>query len=389
MNRKIITAGGALLIAGAIVALFVLLRPFFAGEKILNPVLLQIGSIQIRWYGLLIALSFLPGIYVAYRMAKNWGINPDHVFNIAIICAPMALIFARLFFCALNLDYYSRYPIQILYLWQGGLSIYGVVFGGILGCLIYAAVSRLPLLRIMDLGAVPLVLGQAIGRWGNFFNQELFGYPTDLPWKMYIAPANRENAYQGFNYFHPTFLYESIANLLLFVLLLWRARKKNLAPGVIVGLYLIGYGLIRFLMEFVRIEPAAVGFLTWGQVASVVTILVGGAILLFINRRENANRAAAMAVAPIVPELAMEVFRTGPAVPALVQQPPEEPEPKTEPEPEPKTEPKTEPEPEPKTEPEPEPKTEPKLEPKTESEPKTEPELKTEPKPESEPNKPE
>lgn len=367
MNRKAFGAVIALLIAGAIVALFFLLRPFFAGEKILNPVLLQIGSIEIRWYGLLIALSFLPGIYVAYRMAKNWGINPDHVFNIAIICAPMALIFARLFFCALNWDYYSRYPIQILYLWQGGLSIYGVVFGGILGCLIYAAVSRLPLLRIMDLGAVPLVLGQAIGRWGNFFNQELFGYPTNLPWKMYVAPEYRENAYQGFNYFHPTFLYESIANLLLFVFLLWRARKKNLAPGVIAGLYLIGYGLIRFLMEFVRIEPAAVGFLTWGQVASVVTILVGGAILLFINRRENANRTAAMAVAPIVPELAMEVFRTVPAVPALVQQPPKEPEPKAEPELEPKAE--LEPELEPKTEPEPEPKTEPEIEPKTEPEP--------------------
>ncbi|MCX5974415.1 MAG: prolipoprotein diacylglyceryl transferase [Coprothermobacterota bacterium] len=365
MNRKIITAGGALLIVGAIVALFFLLRPFFAGEQIPNPVLLQIGGIQIRWYGMLIALSFLPGIYVAYRMAKNWGINPDHVFNIVIICAPMALIFARLFFCALNLDYYSRYPIQILYLWQGGLSIYGVVFGGILGCLIYAAVSRLPLLRIMDLGAVPLVLGQAIGRWGNFFNQELFGYPTDLPWKMYLAPANRENAYQGFNFFQPTFLYESIANLLLFVLLLWRARKKNLAPGVIAGLYLIGYGLIRFLLEFVRIEPAAVGFLTWGQLASVVTILVGGAILLFINRRQNAHRAAAMVIAPTVPELAMEVFRTGPVIPALLQQPPEEPEPKTEPEPKIETEPMAEPEPEPKAE----------LKPKTEPEP--------------EPNKPE
>jgi phosphatidylglycerol:prolipoprotein diacylglycerol transferase len=347
MNRKIITAGGSLLIAGVIVALFFLLRPYFVGDKIPNPVLLQIGSIQIRWYGLLIALSFLPGIYVAYRMAKNWGINPDHVFNIAIICAPMALIFARLVFCGLNWDYYSRYPIQILYLWQGGLSIYGVVLGGILGCLIYAAVSRLPLLRIMDLGAVPLILGQAIGRWGNFFNQELFGYPTDLPWKMYIAPANRENAYQGFNYFHPTFLYESIANLLLFIFLLWRARKKDLTPGVIAALYLIGYGMIRFLMEFVRIEPAVVGFLTWGQIASVATILVGGAILLFVNHRKNANRAAAIAVAPIVPERAMEVYRTGPAVPALVQQPPQEPEPKTEPKLEQQPEPKTEPEPNP------------------------------------------
>ncbi|MCR4427910.1 MAG: prolipoprotein diacylglyceryl transferase [Caldiserica bacterium] len=274
----------ALIVLGISVALFFVLRPYFAGEKIVHPEVFRIGNFSIRWYGLLIALSFIPGIYVAYKMALNWSINPDHVFNLAIICAPLGLIFARLFYCALNLPYYSKYPAQILYLWQGGLSIYGVIFGGILGVLIYSLVGKVNFLRLMDLGAVPLLLGQAIGRWGNFFNQELFGYPTDLPWKMYISPEYRPQKYMAYNYFHPTFLYESIYNFILFGVLYSISKKKDLKPGVIVSLYFIGYGTFRFFLEFVRIEPAAVWFFSWGQVASLAAVLIGSLMLFFITR---------------------------------------------------------------------------------------------------------
>lgn len=287
MNRRVFWLLIALLGLGIIVALVFVLQPYFAGEKTPNTVLFSIGNIAIHWYGLLIALSFIPGLYVAYKMAQNWSINPDHVFNLAIICAPLALIFARLFYCALNWSYFSRYPLQILYLWQGGLSIYGVIFGGILGALIYALASRVSFLRLLDLGAVPLILGQAIGRWGNFFNQELFGYPTDLPWKLYIAPEFRPREYMGYNFFHPTFLYESIYNFILFAVLLWFSRRKNLRPGIIVSLYLLFYGVFRFFLEFVRIEPASVWFMSWGQVASLISVIVGGLMLFFIQRSKQ------------------------------------------------------------------------------------------------------
>jgi phosphatidylglycerol:prolipoprotein diacylglycerol transferase len=274
----------AIVLIGVIVALSFILRPYFAGEKTIHPEVFRIGNFSIRWYGLLIALSFIPGIYVAYRMAQNWSINPDHVFNLAIICAPLGLIFARLFYCALNWQYYSKYPAQILYLWQGGLSIYGVIFGGILGVLIYSLAGKVNFLRLLDLGAVPLLLGQAIGRWGNFFNQELFGYPTDLPWKMYIAPEYRPQKYMAYNYFHPTFLYESIYNFILFGALYSLSRKKDLKPGVIVSIYFIAYGAFRFFLEFVRIEPSAVWFMSWGQVASLIAVIVGAVMLFFIQK---------------------------------------------------------------------------------------------------------
>jgi len=274
----------AIIIMGIITALVFILKPYFAGEKAVHPEVFRIGNFSIRWYGLLIALSFIPGLYVAYKMAQNWSINPDHIFNMAIICAPLGLIFARLFYCALNWQYYARYPAQIFYLWQGGLSIYGVIFGGILGVLIYSLAGKINFLRLLDLGAVPLILGQAIGRWGNFFNQELFGYPTDLPWKMYIAPEYRPQKYMAYNYFHPTFLYESIYNFILFGVLYSVSRKKDLRPGIIVSLYFIGYGAFRFFLEFIRIEPPVVWFMSWGQIASLVAVILGAVMLFFIQR---------------------------------------------------------------------------------------------------------
>ncbi|MCX5970824.1 MAG: prolipoprotein diacylglyceryl transferase [Coprothermobacterota bacterium] len=285
-----------LLVVVFLVVLYFLIRP--SPNNPVNAVIFAIGSIAVHWYGLLIALSFIPCIYTAVWIAKNWGINPDHIYNLAILAAPLAVIFARLFYCALNWGYFSLHPVEILYIWMGGLSLYGVIFGGVLACLIYAAVSKIPVLRILDLGAPALILGQAIGRWGNFFNQELFGYPTDLPWKMWVNPdavqalQNQVHSFPpetrqwilGSQYFHPTFLYESIANVLLFSLLIWVARRKDLRRGVIISLYLIIYSVYRFLEEFVRIEPASVGPLSWGQIGALATILVGVLILLYSNR---------------------------------------------------------------------------------------------------------
>jgi phosphatidylglycerol:prolipoprotein diacylglycerol transferase len=299
-----------------LIALYYLIRP--SPEHPLNPVVFALGTIAVHWYGLLIALSFIPAIYTSVWMARNWGINPDHVYNLAILAAPLAVIFARIFYCLLNWGYYAQHPVEILYIWLGGLSLYGVIFGGVLACLIYAAVSKIGFLRVLDLGAPALLLGQAIGRWGNFFNQELFGYPTNLPWKMWVNPdavqalQNQVRPFSpetrqwilGSQYFHPTFLYESIANVLFFGLLIWIARRKDLKPGIIVSLYLIVYSAYRFFEEWVRIEPASVGPFSWGQIGSLATILVGVMILFYIRRRKAptmtaiAGGPAAVAVTP-------------------------------------------------------------------------------------------
>jgi phosphatidylglycerol:prolipoprotein diacylglycerol transferase len=315
-----------LLVAVFMVILYFLIRP--SPDSPINPVVFAIGSIAVHWYGLLIALSFIPAIYTSVWMARNWRINPDHIYNLAILAAPLAVIFARLFYCALNWGYYSLHPVEILYIWLGGLSLYGVIFGGVLACLIYAAVSKIPVLRILDLGAPALLLGQAIGRWGNFFNQELFGYPTDLPWKMWVNPdavqalsnqvrtfpAETKQWILGSQYFHPTFLYESIANILLFSLLIWVARRKDLRRGVIISLYLIIYSVYRFLEEFVRIEPASVGPLSWGQIGALITILVGVLILLYSNRlKPQAVVAAAGAVG--IGEMVMPAGSPLPVIP--------------------------------------------------------------------------
>ena len=311
-----------------LVVLYFLIRPSPANP--INPVVFAIGSIAVHWYGLLIALSFIPAIYSSVWIARNWGINPDHVYNMAILAAPMAVIFARLFYCALNWGYFSLHPVEILYIWLGGLSLYGVIFGGVLACLIYAIISKIPFLRILDLGAPALLLGQAIGRWGNFFNQELFGYPTDLPWKMWVNPdavqalQNQVHSFPpetqqwilGSQYFHPTFLYESIANILLFSLLIWVARRKDLQRGIIVSLYLIIYSVYRFLEEFVRIEPASVGPLSWGQIGALITIVVGVLILIYSSRLKP-QAAAATASAAGVGEMATPAGSPPPAVPVL------------------------------------------------------------------------
>lgn len=314
-----------LLVVVFLVVLYFLIRP--SPDNPVNAVIFAIGSIAVHWYGLLIALSFIPCIYTAVWMARNWGINPDHIYNVAILAAPLAVIFARLFYCALNWGYYSLHPVEILYIWLGGLSLYGVIFGGVLACLIYAAVSKIPVLRILDLGAPALILGQAIGRWGNFFNQELFGYPTDLPWKMWVNPdavqalQNQVHSFPpetrqwilGSQYFHPTFLYESIANVLLFSLLIWVARRKDLRRGVLISLYLIIYSVYRFLEEFVRIEPASVGPLSWGQIGALATILVGVLILLYCNRLKP-QVVAATAGATKIEEMIMPVGSPSPEV---------------------------------------------------------------------------
>ena len=183
-------------------------------------------------------------------------------------------------------QWYLTHPLDMLNIRNGGLGIPGAVIGGGLALWIFCRRKKISFLTWADILAPGVALAQAIGRWGNFFNQELYGKPTNLPWKLYIDPLHRVPGYENNEYFHPLFLYESLWNLLNMALLLWASRRfeKWLKPGDIFLAYMIMYAIGRFGLEFLRLDASQVGGINFNQTFMVVVALVAGA-LLFLNHR--------------------------------------------------------------------------------------------------------
>jgi phosphatidylglycerol---prolipoprotein diacylglyceryl transferase len=260
----------------------------------------SLGPLHLRWYGLLIASAVLLGITLAQRLGRSRGIDSDTISDIAIWLVVGAIPCARLYYVLFEWPYYSQHLEQIPQVWQGGIAIHGAVIGGVLAALIFAKLRRMSFWQLADVIAPALILGQAIGRWGNFFNSEAFGAPTDLPWKLYI-PAQvvidgqvrspRPAAFASVDYFHPTFLYESIWNLGVFALLLllfrWGNSKSSglnsgLKTGTIVCAYFIAYSLGRVWIEALRTDSLMLGPLKMAQVISLVEIAIGVAGLVWL-----------------------------------------------------------------------------------------------------------
>ncbi len=233
------------------------------------------------------ALADVSGMDAAWLTAAPWQRwNPDHAWNGLMWALILGLIGARVYhiltpspsMAAVGiyspLDY-LRDPLQLLNFRGGGLGIYGGLAGGALGIYIYTRRNRLAMLDWSDLGVVGLALGQAIGRWGNFFNQELYGRPTDVPWAVHIDPVNRLPDYAAFERFHPAFLYESLWSLLTFFVLLRLARRhsERLLPGELTALYLIAYAIGRSLLELVRLDSRAVAFFGLESGLAVATLI--------------------------------------------------------------------------------------------------------------------
>lgn len=271
------------------VVLFFAVRPLFLGERPINAVLLTIGPLQLRWYGLLIAGSFIPGFYLGVAEAKRQGVDPDSLYDFVLLAAILGFIGARLAYVIQNLDVYFAEPARIFAVWEGGLSLHGVIVGGLLAIWIFSRRINTPYLTVADIAFPAAPLSQAIGRWGNFFNQELYGYPTDVPWKMYVAPAFRPAEWADAAFFHPTFLYESIWNLAVLGLLLWYRRLPGAREGDVLFLYIAAYSVGRFWVEYFRIgTPFWLG-LTLAQLVSVLLIIVAAGWLLFRSRSRLKN----------------------------------------------------------------------------------------------------
>ena len=257
-----------------------------------GPILVELGPLTIRWYGLLIATAVIVGVSLSQYLAKRRHINPDLLGDLAIWLVVGAIPAARIYYVLFEWSNYAQNPEKIIAIWEGGIAIHGAILGGLVAALIFAKLKQVSFWQLVDLVAPSLILGQAIGRWGNFFNSEAFGSPTNLPWKLYIPPSQRPPEYVNFDYFHPTFLYESVWNLIVFGLLLtlfFRGlrSKPRLKVGTLFLVYLIAYSLGRFWIEGLRTDSLMLGPLRIAQVVSLVGIILGlaGLAWLYIYRR--------------------------------------------------------------------------------------------------------
>jgi phosphatidylglycerol:prolipoprotein diacylglycerol transferase len=279
------------------------------------PVLFELGRFQVRWYGILIMTGVALGAYFSTRLARKRGLNPDHVWSALIVAVLMGILGARLYHVfstpagcppdatfACGWPYYRHHFLEAFAIWKTGgfqgLGIYGAIVGGALGVLVYALWNRLNPLVWLDIGAPGLAFGQFVGRWGNFINQELYGPPTGSDW--YGLRINPDLPHQalppGTDYstrFHPTFLYESLWSLIVF-LILYNAHARlphKLRDGDVFVMYIILYSLGRFFVEFFRPDAWTIGQLATAQWIALASMAGGLAILalrhIFWDRTEQ------------------------------------------------------------------------------------------------------
>lgn len=253
-------------------------------------------SFHIYFYGILIMVGVVAAAFLGQAEAKRRGINTDYIWDALFWVVLAGIVGARLWHIftpppsmieqGITTKWYLTHPLDMLNIRNGGLGIPGAIIGGALAMWLYCRSKKISFLTLADTVIPGVALAQAIGRWGNFFNQEVYGKPTNLPWKIYIDPAHRVSGYQNSDYFHPLFLYESLWNLFVMAILLWAARRfgKWLKPGDLFLMYMITYSIGRFSLEFLRLDAAQVGGINFNQTFVIFVALVAG-ILLFLNHR--------------------------------------------------------------------------------------------------------
>jgi len=257
---------------------------------------ISIGPLFIYFYGILIMLGALAAAWLATKEARRRGLKQDLVWDMLTWLLIGGIIGARLWHVftpppsmvaqGITTEYYLTHPLDLINTRKGGLGIPGAVIGGALALYIYTRRKRLSFWEWTDIAAPGLALAQAIGRWGNFFNQEVYGAPTNLPWAITIDPENRLPEYQNQATYHPLFLYESLWNLLNMALLLWVGRRyqDRLKPGDVFLIYLLVYPIGRFFLEFLRLDSAQIAGINANQTFMAV-IAVLSAIALYIRHR--------------------------------------------------------------------------------------------------------
>lgn len=258
---------------------------------------IQIGPLFIHYYGIILLSGAVIGTWLASKVGRRHGIASEVYWEML----PWALIFgivgSRLWHVfmpssssGITFSYYLQHPIEILYIWNGGLGVPGAILGGALGVWIFCRRYSFNFAALADSCAPGVALAQAIGRWGNFVNQELYGKPTTLPWGITIDPQNRIAAFADQAVYHPLFLYESIYNLLVMSFLLWldSRQPKRLKDGSLILIYAILYPVGRFCLEFLRLDPSMLGIINGNQLL-MACIALTAAVALVIKQTRKQN----------------------------------------------------------------------------------------------------
>lgn len=256
----------------------------------MDGILIDLGFIQIYWYSVMLFIGFLLGGYLLLREAKRFKINEDFIINLFFYTIPIAIIGARLYYVVFNWELYASNPIDAFKVWEGGLAIHGGILFGLAFVIFYTKKHKYNIIKMMDMASVALIVGQIIGRWGNFFNQEAHGPATSLETLKSLHLPNF--IIEGMNingiYYHPTFLYESFWNLIGLIIMLIIRRRKNVKIGQISGFYMIWYGIGRYFIESLRTDSLMFGDFKVAQLVSILLILIG--LIFVLKNAKNGKK---------------------------------------------------------------------------------------------------
>ena len=257
--------------------------PGFGLSFNIDPVAFTLFGKDVYWYGVLIASAIILAVIMCTQLAKKQGLTGDNVLDVVLWGAPAGIVCARLYYCAFRFEYYMDNPIDIIKIWEGGLAIYGGIFGAAAAAYAYCHYKKISWKKMFDVCLPGVMLGQAIGRWGNFINREAHGGITNLPWRMELNPLSGEA-------YHPTFLYESLWNFCGVLFLLWLSKRKS-ADGEVCFTYFIWYGIGRFFIEGLRTDSLYWGPFRISQVVALLTAVLGLILLIRLKKNNNVKKS--------------------------------------------------------------------------------------------------
>lgn len=256
-----------------------------------DPVAFTVFGKSIYWYGIIIAAGFLLAVLYMMHRAKDFGITQDDVLDMVLWAVPIGVICARAYYCIFYWELYRDDPISVLYIWEGGLAIYGGILGGAIALLLFCAVRHMPLLQLADVLVPALALGQGIGRWGNYFNMEAYGRLITNPQWQFFPVAVLIPVDSGYEWHMATFFYESCVDVLIFLVLWFGVRKRKRWNGQLLAVYMLMYGIGRAAIEGLRMDSLYSGSIRISQIVSI-TLAAVGLIWLLIGTfaRKNPQR---------------------------------------------------------------------------------------------------
>lgn len=259
------------------------------GLEVNPPRSIALGPLTIHFYGMIIAIGLVLAVVYALRRKAQFGLSENDILDGVLWIVPFSIICARIYYCVFSWDEFAANPISVLYIWNGGIAIYGSVIGAVVGVLIHCKVKKISLGAVLDITSLGFLIGQSIGRWGNFINREAFGAVTDMPWKMGLFNGTE------YIYYHPTFLYESLWNAIGFILLHFLSKKRQYDGQIALG-YVAWYGLGRAFIEGLRTDSLYWGSVRVSQMLAAVSCVAAVTVLviqwlrphdprnLFVNR---------------------------------------------------------------------------------------------------------